>query len=515
MADLKAIPGGKQTPRPPSGEVVEDLERTLIGKVMIAPDTIPTVLEVLKASDLSTARRPVLEVLTAQYEAGFPCSLAAVLDDLDRAGKLEQAGGAAEVHELSEREATAADVGDVARRLRRLALESRYRIIAERIAGGERTPETRAELSEVEEQLETLSVGALSLADVGFSGARLETLRKRPERVSPFPKLLPPEPALVVLNAKPKTGKTTFAGFLAQAWACGVSPWEDAPELPGSRALVLSAEQPVERVDATLRRMDTTHEGITRDKWSERITIVARDPELSKAAARMLKLDETGRALLRQGLLRAKREGDPYGLVILDSLSRLTPEGFEENDNSAMTAWLAPLQELAEELGVYVLCIHHVGYSGREEARTAGRGASSLAAVAQAVWLLDNPSSNPRQRNLRIEGNAIPATRLTFEVAGEKSEPGEILYWRPVDPLAVFDLEDLVAMDEQITTGELAVRIQDPPPEPGQRAGGAAQRMATKLRNEWKKAGLVEVTDGERGAKKLRRIDHASEGSIH
>ncbi len=501
--ELKAIPGGKAPAQPPSQDVVHDLESTLIGKVLLDTSTLSSVREALEPGDLSPGRRAILEVLIEQHEAGFPCSFAAVLDDLDRAGTLELVGGAAAVHELSEREATAVGVADVARRLRRLALEQKARLLAEQIARGDRDANTRGVLRDVEEQLEAVSVGALDLAAAGVD---LEALRNRTPRVSPFPKLLPPEPGVVACNARAMTGKTSYAGAIAQAWACGVSPWEGAPALPGSRALVLSAEQPAERVDATLRRLDTMSENVEREKWSERLTLIARDPELSRSAARMLTLDGTGRALLRQGLLRARREGDPFGLVVLDSLSRLVPEGLDENSNSEMTAWLAPLQELAEELAVYIILIHHVGHAeGRNEARTAGRGASALAAIAQAVWLLENVSDDPRLRRLHVQGNAVPETRLTFRVAGEENEPGEILYWRPADPLESYDLTELVGEREEITTSELAARLQDPPPKEGERAGGVAQRLAAALRNEWQKAGLIEVREGKRRAKLLRR----------
>ncbi len=242
-SDLKAISGGKEAKRAPSADGLESLERALIGKLMLDTSMIPTVLELLKPTDVSEARRAVFEVLIAQHEGGFPFSLAAVVVDLEQANKLDLAGGMSEVAALFDGEATAADVGDIARRIRKLALERSSRVVAERISGGDTAPETHAELQEIHEQLKAVSVGALDLAEVGFSGVRLAEIRKRPKRVSPFPGLLPPEPALVLLNSKPKTGKSTLAGFIAQAWGCGVPPWEDAPALPGSRALVLSAER--------------------------------------------------------------------------------------------------------------------------------------------------------------------------------------------------------------------------------------------------------------------------------
>jgi len=510
---LQALRGGKKATRAPSADVVEGLERELIGKLMLDTGTIPSVLEVLEPGDISAARRPVFDVLVAQHAQGFPFSLANLAADLEQVGKLDQAGGAVEVSALYGPEATAVDVLDTARRLHKLALESRSRIVADQIAQGDTKPETHAELQEIYEQIKAVSVGAIDLADAGFSGDRLDELRRRPKRVSPFPGMLPPEPALVVLSAKPKVGKSTLASSIAQAWACGVSPWEGVPKLPGSRALVLSAEQPVERIDATLRRMDVAHDQITRSKWSERVTILARDPELSKSAARMFTLDRDGRSLLRQGLLRAKREKDPYGLVILDSLSRLAPGELDENSNMEMTAFLAPLQELAEELAVYVVVIHHVGHSGRNNAVSAGRGASAIAAVAQAVWLLEKTESNPRQRSLHVEGNAVSETRLAFEVGSEEDEPGHILYWKPIDPLASYNATDLIGESEEINTVTLAARIQDPPPKEGDGVSDTAKRKATKLRNKWEKAGEIDVRKSKKkNATMMKRIPPTIEG---
>ena len=383
---LQGIPGGKKATRAPSADVVEGLERELIAKLMLDTEALPSVLELMKSSDISAARRVVFDVLVVQQANGFPFSLANVAADLEKADKLEQAGGPEEVAELYDTEATTAGVLDTARRIHVLALERRTRIVAEEISKGNSTPEKYAELSEIHEQINAASAGALDLVDVGFSGARLLKLRDRPPRASLFPEMLPPEPALILLNARPKMGKSTLASSIAQAWACGVAPWEGAPKLPGSRVLILSAEQSTERIDATMRRMDVGHSGITREKWTERVTILARDPELSKAAARLFTLDRDGRGLLRQGLIRARHDGDPFGLIVLDSLSRLKPKGTEENNSDEMTAFLAPLQELAEEQNAYVVIIHHEGHAQRLGAVGSGRGASAISAVPQAVW---------------------------------------------------------------------------------------------------------------------------------
>jgi len=513
---MKVIDGGKavRPTKPASNAVILDLEKSLVSTCFLAPSAIPDVIDVLEPGDLSPPRRALFNAIADQYQQGFPSSFHALLDDLDRSGKLDQAGGGAEVYDLTAgRSANASDTDianaaetalDDARRLRRIAIESAVRLLADQVAQGDRNEVTLKRMRDLEEQLIPLNTGALDLDDLGFSGDRLKELRKRPEIVSPFPKLFPPEPGLIVLNAKPKTGKTSFAGFIAQAWACGVSPWEGAPVLPGSRALILNAEQPLVRVDATLRRLDTLGNS-SRAKWTERVSLVARDRELSKSAERMLTLDGTGRRMLKQALIEAQRASDPFGLVVLDSMSRLVPDGLDENSNSEVSAWLAPLQKLAEELETYIVVIHHVGHAeGRGEARTAGRGASAIAAVPQAIWLLETSRDDPRQRRLHVQANAIPENRLTFAVCGEDNEPGEILYWRPADPMSTYDPAEILAETEEISTSELAARIQDPPPDGNARANQASMKTARTLRNSWERAGVIDVRVGRHSAKLLR-----------
>ena len=98
-----------------------------------------------------------------------------------------------------------------------------------------------------------------------------------------------------------------------------------------------------------------------RRTWEDRFHIVARDPELSGDLKPLLILDKSGLNGLEQMLREAREAGDPVGLVVLDSLSRLKPPWVEENDNDAMSQWLDALDEIAQAHNVYILLIHHAG----------------------------------------------------------------------------------------------------------------------------------------------------------
>jgi hypothetical protein len=334
---------------------------------------------------------------------------------------------------------------------------------------------------------------------VGFTGDRLRALRQRVEPVSPLPGILDPEPHLHILNGKPKSGKTTFGLALARAWAQGVEPWTGASPLPGTRALVVSREQPVARLDATLRRL--AHHAGRGNRWEDRVTILARDRELAPEGKRLLTLDGEGLAALDGALHAAERAGDPYGLVLLDSLSRLKPAAIEERDNDGMSRWLDGLEALAMARRVWLLLIHHVGHvgadGGRDEARSAGRGASAIAAVAQVVWLLER-DRDPRMRRLKVDGNSVLPAEHHFQVAGQAAEPGELNYFELVDPLEAHDPAELLAAGP-VSLSDLARRLSGQ--EPGEKPSGAALRRAGELVGRWERRGLVTVADGPRRSK--------------
>jgi replicative DNA helicase len=498
----------QRLPDPAFGGSTRKVATALLSCLLLDPSRIPSVLEILEAAGVGDSdHKAIFEAMLALHSSGQPLDLWLLAAHLEREGKLGAVGGVEALAEIVDFEPTAHYAEYYARTLRRHSLENRASLLHERLAG-ERNDADLAELAAVEAKLASIGSG-LDLTTLGFTGPRLVEIRERAEPQSPIPSLLDPEPSLVVLNGRPKTAKTRLALWLAQAWASGSTPWPGAERLPGTRALVISAEQPAVRVERTLRQLDAmaAANGVTRERWTNRMVVVARDPELSGAGRPLLTLDAGGLQALRSGLLDARRKGDPFGLVVLDSLSRLKPGDAEENDNDAMSALLGRLQEIAEEAGAYIVLIHHVGHSERQDPRTAGRGASAIAAVAQVAWLLEEVPTNPRMRRLSVSGNAVLATDLYLEVASDTSRPGEVLYFRPVDPVASHKIEDLVAVGEELSISQLAWRIAGRGPRDSKdRPPGPAAQVAKALRTKWEKEGLVK-TFRKRQAYMLRRLD--------
>ena len=515
MSGLRAHDGGRACRKTPEDFVVNGLEIAFVSSLLLDPGRFPSALELVAPPDFADGKlATVLSAMVELHERGEAIDVTTLADELDRQGKLAQAGGAVFLAQLADHESTSLYAGAYAARIRRHALEREERELHRRVAEGEQDPRTRARIAELGAALDALEDGGAArtdFADLGFTGDALRSLREREEPVSPLPGFLDPEPHLHVLQGKPKSAKTTLACAIARAWSSGEEPWPGAPKLPGSRGLIVSREQTVRRIDYTLRRLSTfgRGNGAAAWPWTDRLTIVGRDSKLPRAGRRLLTLDEDGRRLLRSGLLAAQREGDPFGLVVLDSLSRLKPPEVEEIDNDGMAAWLDALEEIAVETGAYVLLIHHQGHSGdpaRSEARNAGRGASCISAVASVLWLLERVPENPRQRVLKVDGNAILPAEFTFEVANEKAEPGCVDYFRPVDPLASFNIDEILPIGDAINLTKVAWRIAGrQPSKSGERPPGAASRTAKDLASTWRRSGLVETYE-EGNAVILRRI---------
>ncbi|MEX2205497.1 MAG: AAA family ATPase [Myxococcota bacterium] len=358
----------------------------------------------------------------------------------------------------------------------------------------------------VEEFVEAGDAAAqLDLETIGFSGATLRALSQRPKRVSPLDGFLDSDPSVTVVVAKPKTGKTSLSLHIGRCWAERTAPWPGASPLPGKdisdRVLLINAEQSAQQVNATALRLqdgaDARGQFEVKDCWPERTTLVARDAELTSEARKLLCLDEVGREVLAKVLSAARSAGDPFGLVVIDSLSRAKPRDAEENSNDDMTKFIDALAALATEFGVWVLLIHHAGHTGdksRGEARSAGRGASAIEACAATAWLVER-GENAQQVKLSVDGNAVLSRELYFEVAQPDDPPRYVLYFLPVDTLAAYKVTDYLKPLEQVSQTELAHRLTEA--KGGTRKGspaGGYKRLARALAQKWVGEGVATET---------------------
>ena len=273
---------------------------------------------------------------------------------------------------------------------------------------------------------------------------RVRELLDAPEPTSPLPGILDVEPSLHLLYGAPKVGKTTLALLLALAWSNGIEPWPGAPALRGdSRAFILTAEQTPRRVAGLLQRLATSLD--LPDGWQDRVTVRSAHSWLEPHPY----LDDDGRAFLFDRLAGAQASKiGPFGLVVLDSASRLLPPGLDESSSSDVTPFLEPLQRLAEKHECVVLLIHHEGKTSYSDPRAAPRGSNAFVAVPQAILRLRRYPRHPDLRRLSVFGNSIETTEHLFRVS-DSGYGDRIDYFRP-EALDIGDHAFLTALERAL-----------------------------------------------------------------
>ncbi len=320
---------------------------------------------------------------------------------------------------------------------------------------------------------------------------------------SPLPGILDAEPSLHLLTGKPKSGKTTFALHLAVAWSQGLAPWRGAPSLPGSRALIISAEQTATRLERVLRRVTDSAQLGSCAAWSHRIYLAAKSSRgfdhagVDVDAMRcLLSLDANGLGALRRGLDFEQAGPDPIGFLVLDSLSRLKPAGISENEADWISPWLDDLQALAADYGLYTILIHHTGHANRSGAAASARGSSAIGAVAQVALRLDRDERRPRERTLTAEGNEIERGSHVFEVADAEAPEWHVDYFRPRLSLeeeinAAIPLGEVVPSDSEVARRILAARTGQPVDASGDRVSGQLRKDVRQALDRARRLGQV------------------------
>jgi hypothetical protein len=244
--------------------------------------------------------------------------------------------------------------------------------------------------------------------------------------------------------------------------------------------------------------------------YAEHLVVVGPDREVDPASLEALRFDEAGIDYLRQWLAQAQAEGAPFAEVFIDAYADVLPLGESENSNEEATRIGSALERLAVEFGCAVVLLHHVGKPKERsddelpDLRFLGRGASALAAKARVVASLEKVAGMPHVRRIRTITNLARCPRpQLFQVCAQEADCEELLYFRPVDPLADYRPEQFLG-DEPISTNALAWALAGKEPEPGKKPPGESSKLAAQLRERWRGAGLIDVVPGPRNAKLMQ-----------
>lgn len=143
--------------------------------------------------------------------------------------------------------------------------------------------------------------------------------------------------------------------------------------------------------------------------------------------------------------LRQMVEQHNIGLIVLDPVSSAFPNGDRNNEGEVRDA-LAPLIRLAEETGVAILGVMHVGKSDSYQ-RSVQRlmGSTAFPAVARCVWML-HPLPEDKQEEGEPTRTVLGVTKSNYAVP-----PPPLMFSRPHDGALQFHGTSPITLDDAMS----------------------------------------------------------------
>lgn len=340
-----------------------DAERAVLGSVLIDPAAMVDALELVTPADFyRQAHALIFRAMTTLYGDGQAPDVVTVAAQLENAGDLEAAGGAAFVSMLSLATPTAVHVGQYARIVADRARERATIMAAARIAEAayERAPDLAGRIAEIVAGLprsaHTATRAAVPLADYLADPAPIAWA---------VPTLLV-EGGVAVVVAPPEMFKSFL---LVQAGLACAGSGDFLGLHPDPRPFVyVSNEKSPATVRERFRRM------VDGAPPSEPVMV------LHRAGVTFGRGWDTVR--------RTLDELSGPALVGADTLASLSGPGFDENSGQDMAVALAAIRGIVTDYGASVLLAHHPNKSGEGEGGARLRGHSSLWGEVDAVLTL-------------------------------------------------------------------------------------------------------------------------------
>jgi len=337
-------------PQPPQDL---DSEQAILGVMLLEREAVVEATATLTAADFYHEPHRILFALMAHLADEGPLDIVTVRGRLTERDELVAVGGPPYLAELIELAPTGAMAKRYAGNVKRTAIRRRRWLAALRFSENPMDAEAEIALadafSEVERAVE--AVGWAEVADTSPDiGWLVEGLAFRG--------------GLTILSGPGGAGKSYLALALAHAVANGSHWLGQFPVKESGPVVYVDAERGRLLMGRRLREIE-----VSAGRPSD-VHFVFRPPKLDPAFLRSL-----------------AREHKP-ALMVLDSLSRLLPDGVDENSNAAMTVALESVRFVAEEFGTALWLLHHdrKPQAFQDNAGAARvRGASAIVNVADVV----------------------------------------------------------------------------------------------------------------------------------
>jgi replicative DNA helicase len=358
-----------------------EAERTVLGGIIVRNENLNTVLSIISPEDFyKDSHRKIIERIIALTDKGLPVDLLSLAEDVQKAGLLEDVGGASYLSALMDGVPKSLNVEYYARiikekaLLRRLILSSAKIISAsyeQKEDADELLNEAQAAIVEVAEQ--RIKPGFQSMGQL--MPPTLEMIKRfteRKEAVTGVPTGLRSldsmtsgfQPAeLVILAARPSMGKTALGLNIAQhvglqtEMAAGFFSMEMAKEQIVIRMLCGEAQLDIKR----------TRTGFISDREFEKLKMVGE----KFARARIFIDDASGLTVMEmKAKCRRLKMEQRLDVVFADYIQLMRTGGRFENRNQEMSYISRSLKEMAKELGIPVVGISQLSRApekGRRE----------------------------------------------------------------------------------------------------------------------------------------------------
>lgn len=393
-----------------------DAERSVLGAILLNPEAVGTAIEVLR-DDPSTvfyseSHQYLYQAVLALYRANAPVDAVTIMEQLNRDGHLEEAGGAAYIADLSGAVPTSANVEYYAKIVLDAAILRRLISAFSRLAGeaydvppdvNELLDRAEAEIFSIAEKRQLVPIYKVSelLED---SINRIEELIKSRTGITGLATGVPKldemtsgfQPSdMIVLAARPSVGKTAFALSIAAHAAIA----------NGRSVLLFSLEMSKEQLVQRLLCMEGQ---INSQRLRTGFLAQAEFPKLTRAADKLsrapLYIDDTPNIGVLDIRSKSRRHMAQHGLdlIVVDYLQLMSGRSRAESRQVEIAEISRSIKGVARELRVPVMALSQL--SREAEKDDSGqpklshlRESGAIEQDADVVLMLSRPPAHDRE----------------------------------------------------------------------------------------------------------------------
>ncbi|MFA6898000.1 MAG: replicative DNA helicase [Candidatus Paceibacterota bacterium] len=346
-------------------------EQALLGSVMLLPDALNEVLDVVNAESYYTERhRLIYETMIELWGKGQAIDSLTLSARLNDKGALEQVGGMSYLSELTNAVPSSVNVEHYAKIVQKKYMIRRLIHASEQIGALGYNEENELEeiMDEAEKHVYDISNNSsvhkyITMGDaLDEAWERLDKLHKSGNELRGVPTGFPglddklaglQKSDLIILAARPSMGKTSLALDIARQAAI-------THKIPVAIfSLEMSSQQLVDRMLAAESRVDA---------WKLRTGKLSMEQDFGKIRDSLASLskapiyidDQAGNNILKmRAIARRLKSEKGLGLIVVDYLQLMVPTNSHKTDNlvQQVTEISRSLKNLARELDVPVLAL--------------------------------------------------------------------------------------------------------------------------------------------------------------